>query len=391
MACAAADGLRLHPDNPHYFLWRGKPAVLITSGEHYGAVLNRDFDYVKYLDTLAADGLNLTRTWTGGTYCEPFGAFNISENTLAPKEGKFLCPFARSDKPGYRGGGNKFDLERWDDAYFARFRDFVKQADARGVIVEVNLFCPFYEDGMWVLSPLHPGNNVNGVGSGLSRTNVYTMDRNSGTLAIQEKLVRKLVAELRDFGNAYFEICNEPYFGGVTLDWQRHIAGVIEEAQKIGRFTVMNGQSSGSKLPESDREDMEVFLGRIVQLLPVLGCDLLTPILDAGSGGAKLRLTGKIKGATAQGQRTAKGFVVFANSEAVTTLRPSAPSYIIEAREELKKDGALAADGEKLRFSRDTEFSSPSMAGAIICGGHVNGLTFWRNKDGRELKEIEGA
>jgi hypothetical protein len=29
------------------------------------------------------------------------------------------------------------------------------------------------------------------------------------------------------------------------------------------------------------------------------------------------------------------------------------------------------------------------MAGAIICGGHVNGLTFWRDKDGRNLKEIE--
>jgi hypothetical protein len=232
VTCAAEEGLRLHPENPHYFLWRGKPAVLITSGEHYGAVLNRDFDYVKYLDTLSADGLNLTRTWTGGTYCEPFTAFNISENTLAPKEGKFLCPFARSDKPGYRGGGNKFDLERWDDAYFARFRDFVKQADKRGVIVEVNLFCPFYEDSMWVLSPLHPANNVNGIGAGLSRTNVYTMDRNGGTLAIQEKLVRKLVEELRDFGNAYFEICNEPYFGGVTSDWQRHIAEVIQDAQK---------------------------------------------------------------------------------------------------------------------------------------------------------------
>ncbi len=32
--------------------------MLITSGEHYGAVLNADFDYVKYLDALAQDGLN---------------------------------------------------------------------------------------------------------------------------------------------------------------------------------------------------------------------------------------------------------------------------------------------------------------------------------------------
>ena len=224
--------IQLHPDNPHYFLWRGQPTVLITSGEHYGAVLNADFDYVKYLDTLAADKLNLTRTWTGGTYCEPTGAFNIARNTLAPLAGRFLCPFARSGQPGYKGGGNRFDLERWDEDYFKRFRDFAGQASARGVVVEVNLFCPFYEDSMWVLSPLHPANNVNGVGVGLARTNVYTLDRHGGTLVWQERLVRKFVEELREFDNVYYEICNEPYFGGVTLDWQRHIADVIVEAQR---------------------------------------------------------------------------------------------------------------------------------------------------------------
>lgn len=179
----------------------------------------------------------------------------------------------------------------------------------------------------------------------------------------------------------------------LTKSHIRYLEGrLIEEAQKIGRFVVVNGQSSGSKLPESDREDMEVFLGRIVQLLPVLGCDLLTPILDAGASGAKLRLTGKIKGATAQGQRTAKGFVVFANSEAVASHRPSAQNYvsnILKMREEFRQDGTLLSEGDKLRFARDTEFSSPSMAAAVICGGHANGLTFWKDKAGRELKEIE--
>ncbi|MGB7749293.1 MAG: DUF4357 domain-containing protein [Verrucomicrobiia bacterium] len=74
------------------------------------------------------------------------------------------------------------------------------------------------------------------------------------------------------------------------------------------------------------------------------------------------------------------------------------------AREELAKSGVYVLlgvdpdtgkqavpEGDKLRFTHDTEFSSPSMAGAVICGGHVNGLTFWRDKDGRNLKEIEGA
>jgi tRNA-2-methylthio-N6-dimethylallyladenosine synthase len=39
--------------------------VLVTSGEHYGAVLNLDFDYIRYLDALRIDSLNLTRTWAG--------------------------------------------------------------------------------------------------------------------------------------------------------------------------------------------------------------------------------------------------------------------------------------------------------------------------------------
>src|SRR5438093_10846280 len=74
---AAAEPVRLHPDNPHYFLWRGKPAILITSGEHYGAVLNLDFDYRKYLATLAKEKLNNTCKFTGGEYVEPKGAFHI--------------------------------------------------------------------------------------------------------------------------------------------------------------------------------------------------------------------------------------------------------------------------------------------------------------------------
>ena len=87
--------ISLHPENPHYFLFRGKPTVLVTSAEHYGAVLNLDFDYKKYLATLARDGMNNTRTFSGA-YVEPQGAFNIARNTLAPDRDKFIAPWARS-------------------------------------------------------------------------------------------------------------------------------------------------------------------------------------------------------------------------------------------------------------------------------------------------------
>ena len=50
-ATAFAQPLRLYPENPHYFLFGGRPTVLVTSGEHYGAVLNQEFDYARYLDS----------------------------------------------------------------------------------------------------------------------------------------------------------------------------------------------------------------------------------------------------------------------------------------------------------------------------------------------------
>jgi hypothetical protein len=220
--------IALHPENPHYFLWRDKPTVLITSAEHYGAVLNRAFDYKRYLDTLQSYSFNLTRTFTGA-YCEPVGAFKIEKNTLAPAAGDLLCPWARSDQGGYANGGNKFDLTKWDPEYFRRLSDFVATAGKRGVVVELVLFCPFYEDSMWDLSPMNARNNVNGIG-GMPRTEVYTL-KHPDLLAVQDAMVRQIVTTLKDCDNLYYEICNEPYFGGVTEDWQAHIAETIAQAE----------------------------------------------------------------------------------------------------------------------------------------------------------------
>ncbi len=64
-AVAAEPPIALHPENPHYFVWHGEPTLLITSGEHYGAVMNLDFDYVRYFDELQRNKLNHTRTFSG--------------------------------------------------------------------------------------------------------------------------------------------------------------------------------------------------------------------------------------------------------------------------------------------------------------------------------------
>ena len=221
--------IALHPNNPHYFIWRGEPTILITSGEHYGALLNLDFDYVKYFDELQSKGLNHTRTFSGA-YRELPSSFGITDNPLAPKPNRYVCPWIRSDRPGYYDGGNKFDLTKWDPAYFERLRDFMLHAQKRGVVVEFTLFCPMYRDELWKACPMNAANNVNGIGK-CQREEVYTL-RHKDLLHVQIALTKKTVDELRDFDNLYYEVCNEPYFGGVTVPWQHEIVDTIVQAER---------------------------------------------------------------------------------------------------------------------------------------------------------------
>lgn len=250
--------LALHPDNPHYFLFRGKPAVLLTSGEHYGAVLNRDFDYVRYLDTLQACGFNLTRTFAG-TYRELPGSFGITENTLAPEPKQFLCPWARSDTAGAADGLNRFDLQRWDAAYFDRLKDFVAQVGRRGIVVELVLFGTVYDDRLWNINPMKAGNNVQGVGK-LARQEIYTL-QDPALTTLQEALVRKLVSELRDFDNVYYEVCNEPYFGGVTKAWtDRMVAAIVDtERQFPARHLIAQNIANGSAKIDKPNPHVSIF------------------------------------------------------------------------------------------------------------------------------------
>jgi hypothetical protein len=167
---------------------------------------------------------------------------------------------------------------------------------------------------------------------------------------------------------------------------------LLAEAAKVNKFTIEQNQSGGSKLPESDREDMEVFLSRIRQLLPVLGSDILSPIsrpdAKAPRGGV---LRCPIKGAEGRGQRTPNGFVVFKDSTAVLEERPSMGKYpyVMVQRKQLIAEGVLIEKDGFLVFTKDTEFSSPSAAAAVIHGGSANGLIAWKTENGKSLKQLD--
>jgi hypothetical protein len=216
-----AQPIRLHPDNPHYYEFRGKPFLVVTSAEHYGALINADFNYKRYLDAMAASDMRMTRFFTG-LYRELPDSFGIAGNTLAPAPERFVTPYQRT--------GSKWDLTKWDQQYWNRLKDLVRTASERGIITQVVLFCTYYNDSMWKASPLHPANNVNQTPD-VPRTEVLTM-KHPELLKHQDALVRRIVTELNGFDNVTYEICNEPYVQGVTLDWQRHVAQLIRDTEK---------------------------------------------------------------------------------------------------------------------------------------------------------------
>ena len=175
----------------------------------------------------------------------------------------------------------------------------------------------------------------------------------------------------------------------------RYLEGkLIEQARKVSRALVVNNQSSGARLPESDRADLETFLEKVNQLLPVLGIELLVPTVAKPEAKLEVELlTCEIKGVKARGHLSPNGFVILSGSQAVLNERPSTQKYpwALNMRLKLKEEGCLAIAADSLVFTRDAEFTSPSAAAAVVHGGHANGLMAWKDLEGRNLKQIEAV
>lgn len=168
---------------------------------------------------------------------------------------------------------------------------------------------------------------------------------------------------------------------------------LIELAKDSGRTTVMNNQGSGARLPESDREEMEIFLEKMQQMLPALDVDAFIPAVAKQSEDQvkKEVLFCKIKNVVAKGYQTPNGFIVLKDSQAVIDERASAKKWptVLAQRNNLIEEETLIPVGDAYVFTQNTEFSSPSAAAATIHGGSANGLLAWIDSNGKSLKQIE--
>lgn len=166
-----------------------------------------------------------------------------------------------------------------------------------------------------------------------------------------------------------------------------------EIASSTNRYIIHNSVTpTQSSISESDRAEMEEYIENIKLLVNTLGHKVFEEKREIKQQHKqKTFMIKSARGADGQGEPTSDGFVVFKGSKAAGSIVNSMTSSFVKLREKLIDDNVLVDKDGYLEFSDDFIFSSPSTAAVMVMGRNANGLTEWKTKDGKTLKEFESS
>jgi hypothetical protein len=232
LGAKATGPLSLLAANPRYFTDGSGKAIYLT-GSHTWANFAMDqgatdppapFDYDGYLDFLVAHNHNFFRAWV----------WDLPYSVQGRNGGPFYWspfPWQRTGPGEATDGKPKFDLSKFNQAYFDRLRARVIAARDRGIYVSIMLFQAYAlqfdrsdTDGF----PLDGSNNINRIDAGTGHA-ANTLEIPAVT-AKQEEYVRKVIDTLNDLDNVLYEITNEA--GPYATKWQYHLIDFIHRYEK---------------------------------------------------------------------------------------------------------------------------------------------------------------
>lgn len=185
-----------------WFTYDGQP-VFLAGFDTQEIASDPTIDYVAALDEFTKYNINKTRIWVYTWFGET--SFNA------------YTPWAKQN--------GKHNLDQWNSAYWQRVKDFIREAEKRGIIVEVTLFStyPAPANFMWN----NPAKrvawnkefNTNNAFTTNSSNHFYPeffdlnlREKSSSGKTLkdyQQAVIDKTIAELGSFPNVYFEIHNE--------------------------------------------------------------------------------------------------------------------------------------------------------------------------------------
>lgn len=165
---------------------------------------------------------------------------------------------------------------------------------------------------------------------------------------------------------------------------------LFEIAKETKRYAIENGNTpTQSSISELDRAEMEEFIENIKLLVNTLGHKVFENKRDVVNLQNKNLLyleKGKDTKRTCKaiGEQTTEGFLVLKSSKITQEIMPSMQKSMQSLREKLISEEII----KDFVFQEDYLFSSPCTAASIVLGRNSNGLMEWKNKDGKNLKEL---
>lgn len=243
MGCKSepAGSLQLSETNPRYFTNNSGKAVYLTGSHTWNNLVDmtnasqpESFDYDAYLYFLKKYNHNFFRMWTWDL---------LTWNTKANFEGGSvlqidLHPWERTG-PGIATDGQlKFDLTKYNQAYFNRLRERIQRADEMDIYVAVMLFegwgLQFSENAL-ANHPFYPQNNMNEIEIDTAQyprgLSIFELVDDKIT-KLQEEYITKVIETVGEFDNVLYEISNENH--PASTEWQFHMIRFIKavEAEK---------------------------------------------------------------------------------------------------------------------------------------------------------------
>jgi len=231
--------LAVHTKNPRYFQNTATGRLIYLTGSHTWANLvdigpsdpPPEFDFPACLKWMNNLNHNFIRLWTWEL---------ATWNTKANRENKLHTaapqPFARTGPGKALDGKPKFDLKKFNPAYFDRLRNRILLAQNAEIYISIMLFegwgLQFSQDA-WSAHPFNPKNNINNIDGDSNKdgkgVEIHTLADRKVT-ALQEAYVRKVIDTANHFDNVLYEISNENH--PPSTKWQYYMIRLIKSYEK---------------------------------------------------------------------------------------------------------------------------------------------------------------
>ena len=248
--------LRVPPSDARYFVDTAGRPVYLTGSHTWNNLQDLgytdppdQFDFEEYLRFLELRNHNFIRMWR-------------SESPRVSVPGRVMYvaphPWLRTGPGAAADGKARFDLTKFDPAYFDRLRTRVRSAGERGFYVSVMLFegwgMRFSIDG-YNAHPFKATNNVNGIECDLNRDGkgleCFTLT-DAAVTRLQEAYVRQVVDTVNDLDNVLYEISNENHWD--SFEFEEHFMNYVRqyESGKPKQHPVGLTSNGGGSPPHDD-------------------------------------------------------------------------------------------------------------------------------------------